>query len=91
MIQTRQMTRAEIAAQRAARAGRATPAPKRLPTIAENIASHMRDIAAVNDGACRDQDLLLRGFTLGELRHHGVEANHLAIAAAEVYRIGAEL
>lgn len=77
MIQIRQMTKAEIAA----RDGSHPSVFKVPPSIAQHMAANMRDIAAINGGACLDTDLLLRGFTLGELRNHGAEANRLAILA----------
>jgi hypothetical protein len=76
MIETRPLTPAE----RSGRDGIRLPARGTPPSIAEHMAGHMLDIAAVNGEACLDRDLLLRGFTLGELRHHGAEANRIAIA-----------
>jgi hypothetical protein len=75
MIETRPLTPAE----HSARNGSHRPVRGTPPSIAEHMAGHMLDIAAVNGEACLDRDLLLRGFTLGELRHHGAEANLIAI------------
>lgn len=76
MIETRPMTSQEMAARTA------PPLAKILPSIAKTMAAHMIDIAAVNDGACRDADLLLRGFTVGEIAHHWAEANRIALGVS---------
>lgn len=71
MIETRPLTRAE----RAARDGGHLPVRGTPPSIAEHMAGHMVDIGE----GCRDSDLMLRGFTPGELHHHGAEACRIAI------------
>jgi hypothetical protein len=77
MIQTRPMTSAEIAARDGHPSVFLTP-----PSIAEHMAANMLDIAAINDGRCCDTDLMLRGFTAGEIARYGAEANRIAILAA---------
>ncbi|BDA84999.1 hypothetical protein Sa4125_25410 [Aureimonas sp. SA4125] len=74
MIETRSLT----ASERAARDNASPAISAEPPSTAERMAAHMLDIAAGNGEACLDSDLLLRGFTPGELRHHGVEANRIA-------------
>lgn len=70
MIEFRRTTAAER---------RATTA---LPTIDEHMAEHIIDIASIH-GNCCEEELERRGFTRGEMRHHGARANRLAIASAE--------
>jgi len=76
MIEKRPMTPAELAA-------RYAPAPAQNASrgIAAHMGRHIREIAEVNEGVCLDSDLVQRGFTLGELRHHGVEAAQIAAQA----------
>jgi hypothetical protein len=64
------------AAERAARGSGAPSLFAKPPSIAEHMAVHMVDIGE----GCRDSDLMLRGFTPGEIYHHGAEANRIAIA-----------
>lgn len=83
MIETRPMTRAEIAARDAAICGRCLniDEARQFPgvtAIAECMAAHMVEASASIEGNCTEADLIAKGFTPQEIARHGAAARQIA-------------